>query len=54
MEEREAELALMQPIRRAGRPEDIANTALFLASEASSYATGSILKVDGGAAYGMG
>ena len=41
-------LADMQAIRRAGLPEDIANTALFLASEASSFITGVTLKVDGG------
>jgi NAD(P)-dependent dehydrogenase (short-subunit alcohol dehydrogenase family) len=37
-----------QPIRRAGIPEDIANAALFLASDASSFITGVTLKVDGG------
>ena len=41
-------LADMQAIRRAGLPEDIANTALFLASESSSFITGVTLKVDGG------
>ena len=38
----------LQPIRRAGIPEDIANAALFLASDASSFITGITLKVDGG------
>ena len=52
MEEREAELALMQPIRRAGRPEDIANTALFLASELSTFVTGQRIAVDGGLTSG--
>jgi len=37
-----------QPIRRAGVPEDIANAALFLASDSSSFITGITLKVDGG------
>ncbi|MHA2186105.1 MAG: SDR family NAD(P)-dependent oxidoreductase [Promethearchaeota archaeon] len=41
-------MANVQPIRRAGLPEDIANAALFLASEASSFITGITLKVDGG------
>lgn len=37
-----------QAIRRAGLPEDIANVALFLASDSSSFITGITLKVDGG------
>lgn len=41
-------LADGQPIRRAGLPEDIANAALFLASDSSSFITGETLKVDGG------
>ena len=35
------------PLRRLGRPEDIANAFLFLASEEASYITGVILSVDG-------
>lgn len=38
----------MTPMKRFGEPREIAATALFLASEASSYFTGSILSVDGG------
>ena len=41
-------LAEGQAIRRAGSPEDIANTALFLGSDSSSFITGVTLKVDGG------
>jgi NAD(P)-dependent dehydrogenase (short-subunit alcohol dehydrogenase family) len=41
-------LANLQAIRRAGLPEDIANAALFLASDSSSFITGVTLKVDGG------
>jgi len=41
-------LADQQAIRRAGLPEDIANAALFLASDSSSFITGETLKVDGG------
>jgi 3-oxoacyl-[acyl-carrier protein] reductase len=36
------------PLKRVGKPEDIANVAAFLASEDSSYMTGAILEVTGG------
>lgn len=36
------------PVGRIGKPDDIANAALFLASENSSYMTGSTMFVDGG------
>jgi NAD(P)-dependent dehydrogenase (short-subunit alcohol dehydrogenase family) len=38
------------PLRRVGRPDEIVGAALFLASAAGSYTTGSIVKIDGGAA----
>jgi NAD(P)-dependent dehydrogenase (short-subunit alcohol dehydrogenase family) len=38
------------PLRRLGETGDIASTALFLASEASSFITGQVLTVDGGLA----
>ena len=37
------------PLRRLATPEDIANVALFLASDAASYVTGAIVPMDGGA-----
>lgn len=36
------------PIKRVGKPEDVANCALFLASDSSSYITGQVIQVDGG------
>jgi cyclopentanol dehydrogenase len=37
------------PLKRLGKPEEVANVILFLASDESSYITGSEILVDGGA-----
>jgi NAD(P)-dependent dehydrogenase (short-subunit alcohol dehydrogenase family) len=41
-------LVKLYPLGRLGKPEDIAHAALFFASDESSFATGSVLVVDGG------
>jgi NAD(P)-dependent dehydrogenase (short-subunit alcohol dehydrogenase family) len=42
------ELAQRYPLRRGGQPAEVVGAALYLASDASSFTTGSILRVDGG------
>jgi NAD(P)-dependent dehydrogenase (short-subunit alcohol dehydrogenase family) len=41
-------LKALYPLRRLGKPEDIASAALFLASDESSFATGAVFVIDGG------
>ena len=36
------------PLRRFGKPEDVANVVAFLSSESSNYITGQVINVDGG------
>jgi NAD(P)-dependent dehydrogenase (short-subunit alcohol dehydrogenase family) len=36
------------PLRRAGRPEELADAILFLASDKASFVTGQIISVNGG------
>ena len=43
-----AQIGEMTPIKRFGRPEEMAKAALFLASSDSSYVVGSELVADGG------
>ena len=53
IEERLQGMEYQQPIPRVGRPEDIANMALYLASDRSTFVTGQAIVVDGGAATGV-
>jgi NAD(P)-dependent dehydrogenase (short-subunit alcohol dehydrogenase family) len=50
----EEQVAKRMPLRRLGTPEDIANAALFLASDAASWMTGHTMVIDGGAMVGRG
>jgi NAD(P)-dependent dehydrogenase (short-subunit alcohol dehydrogenase family) len=45
-------IRLMQPLQREGRPIDVANAVLFLASERAAQITGIVLPVDGGTTAG--
>ena len=46
--ETRAHFDAMHPLGRMGKPEEIAQAAIYFASDESSWATGSILTVDGG------
>ena len=48
-----AEVARKQPLGRIGRPEDIADVVVFLASERAGFLTGASITVDGGASRGV-
>ena len=52
IEEMREVIAARVPTRRSGLPDDVANAALFLASEEASYVTGQVLYVDGGVSLG--
>lgn len=42
------EIVASNPLKRIGRPDDMAGTAIFLSSRAGSYLTGTVIPVDGG------
>ena len=42
------EIVRRAPLRRIGRPEDMAGVAIYLASRAGAYTTGAVIPVDGG------
>jgi NAD(P)-dependent dehydrogenase (short-subunit alcohol dehydrogenase family) len=52
-EPNEVAIARSMPLKRLGEPEDIANAAVFLASDAASWITGATLVIDGGAMVSM-
>ena len=47
-DERKAGLVAGVPLKRVGRPEEIAQTIVFVASDKASYITGASIAVDGG------
>ena len=49
-DERKAGLAATVPLKRVGKPEEIAATIIFLASDKASFITGASYLVDGGKA----
>jgi NAD(P)-dependent dehydrogenase (short-subunit alcohol dehydrogenase family) len=51
--ERKDRVLKRTPMAKLGTPEDIANTAYFLASDASAFITGTVIPVDGGNSIGF-
>ena len=50
LEHHRDEIASAAPLRRIGRPDDMAGVAVYLASRAGAYVTGAVIPVDGGLA----
>ena len=48
-----AERARTFPLRRAGTPDELSAAVLYFASDASSFTTGAVLAVDGGAQWSL-
>jgi NAD(P)-dependent dehydrogenase (short-subunit alcohol dehydrogenase family) len=46
-----AQLSRLLPLARGGEPEEVVGAALYLASDASSFTTGAVIKIDGGLAH---
>ena len=53
MDEARSQMEARIPLGRLGRPEELANAVVFLASEAASYVTGQTWVVDGGQTLGL-
>jgi NAD(P)-dependent dehydrogenase (short-subunit alcohol dehydrogenase family) len=54
MEAFEKRAATTIPLRRGGQPHEVVGAALYLASDASSYTTGAVIKIDGGSSGTVG
>jgi 3-oxoacyl-[acyl-carrier protein] reductase len=52
-ESRRAEVLAGIPLKRYGAADDVAQAAVFLASDAAAYITGAVLPIDGGVAMGV-
>ena len=52
--EMRGEMERLIPMGRCGEPEEVVGAALYLASDASSYTSGAVIKIDGGWAYRAG